>query len=175
MKAESANGNSIAFTKEGGGHALRGFLEPFKPKADLDYQVQIEGGIKTHGRAHETLVNSFAAWLRERGVSPARNAAVDLGVEDPQVIIEAKEVKSWSLAIRQAIGQLYEYRFFGVAAPGSALVFLSSLPVPPEWTDYLERDRQIAVVWKTPDGFFLTPRASKAFQLPKAPVARRNG
>jgi len=141
-------------------------LKPFKPKADLEYQVQIEGGIRTQERSHESLVNSFAQWLRKHGIKTGRNAAVDLGVEQPPVIVEAKQVKSWSLAIRQAIGQLYEYRYFKIAPPNSALVFLGSEPVPAEWLEYLEKDRDIAVGWKTSDGFFLTDKAKSAFGLP---------
>ena len=170
IKAQVAQGGGIPFTKDGQGEALIGFLKPFKPKADLDYEVQVEGGIRTQERSHETLVNSFAEWLSERGLKPSRNVAIDLGIEDPPVIIEAKQVNSWPLAIRQAVGQLYEYRYFKVAAPNSALIFLSSLPVPAEWVDYLEKDRHIAVAWKASEGFFLTDNAKTALRLAPSPA-----
>jgi hypothetical protein len=57
-----------------------GFLEPFRPKADTDYLTDVEGGTRSRTRSHETLVNACATWLEARGLSPGRNAAVDLGV-----------------------------------------------------------------------------------------------
>jgi hypothetical protein len=97
--------------------AQTGFLAPFKPKADTDYLTKLRGGIRRRGRRHETLVNSFAAWLEDRGFEVGRNAAVDLGLTEPSVVIEAKIVIRWPDAIRAAVGQLYEYRYFKVADP----------------------------------------------------------
>lgn len=76
-------------------------------------------------------VNDFAAWLTERELVAGYNAAIDLGSENPPVIIEAKIVRPgrWAYAVREAIGQLYEYRYFQVISPHSSLIFLSSAKV----------------------------------------------
>lgn len=85
------------------------FLSPFKPKADTDYRAKVAARTQSRSRSHETLVNNCAEWLRQNGLEPARNAAVDLGLLDGSVIIEAKVVSNWADATRQAVGQLYEY------------------------------------------------------------------
>ncbi len=141
------------------------FLDPFQPKADTDYVVRLAGGPRTRQRNHESLVNACASWLAEQGLIPGRNAAIDLGILKPPMIIEAKIVSSWSEAIRQAVGQLYEYRYFRVADPGATLVFLSDRPVPGRWLLYLEQDRRIEVMWPTSTGYRLSSRCREVMGL----------
>lgn len=97
----------------------------------------------------------------------AFNAAIDLGVEQPPVIIEAKVIRTdrWASAIREAIGQLYEYRYFQVVAPESSLIFLAAAKVPQIWLDYLDKDRKIGAAWRTTDGFELSDHALTALGL----------
>ena len=144
-----------------------GFLRPFKVRADTDYISRLSGGSFKRGRTHETLVNNFAAWLEARGLLAASNAAIDLGLQQPPVIIEAKVIRSdgWAAAIREAIGQLYEYRYFQIVDPQSSLIFLASREIPERWLRYLDDDRQIGAVWPTGGGFKLTRRARRAFGL----------
>ncbi|MGH2656736.1 MAG: hypothetical protein ACRDIZ_08595 [Actinomycetota bacterium] len=141
------------------------YLRPFKRKADSHYLARIEGGLRRRGRHHETLVNDFARWLQDRGHLVGRNAAIDLGLEQPPVIIEAKSVSSWARAIREAVGQLYEYRYFQVVSPESQLVFLASQPVPGLWLRYLEDDRGIGAAWRVGNNFEISPRARAALEL----------
>lgn len=98
----------------------RSFLRPFKRKADQDYLTNVQGGVRRHGRSHETLVNDFSEWLTNQGWEVGCNAAIDIGIADPPILIEAKAVDRWSTSIRQAVGQLYEYRYFkgNYSAPG---------------------------------------------------------
>jgi hypothetical protein len=147
------------------GKALIGVLKPFAPKADLDYVKNVVGGVQVAERNHETLVNAFAEWLSSRGLVPGRNVAIDLGLDNPPVIIEAEFVASWPKAIREAVGQLYEYRFFKVTGPQTRLIFLASKAVPEKWVDYLESDRGIAVAWRDGQTFVLTPAAANALGL----------
>jgi hypothetical protein len=143
------------------GRRLGGFLRPFRDRADTNYIANVDGGSALRDRAHETLVNSFARWLTARGFLVASNAAIDLGLEQPPVIIEAKKIRAgrWAPAIREAIGQLYEYRYFQVVAPESELIFLVSTEVPAHWLGYLDQDREIGAAWPTADGFHLSDRA----------------
>lgn len=120
---------------ESGGAPTARFLEPFRPKADTSYMAFIGERAERRNRTHETLVNAFVAWLSAQDFEPGRNRAIDVGLSNPPVIVEAKVIVSehWALAIRQAIGQLYEYRFFQVVPPDARLIFLSSRPVPDRW------------------------------------------
>jgi hypothetical protein len=81
------------------------------------------------------------------------------------VVVEAKMVKSWKTSIREAVGQLYEYRYFRVANPEARLIFLASEPVSEEWIAYLERDRSIGVAWRAGKRFALSPLASEILGL----------
>jgi hypothetical protein len=139
-------------------------LEPYLPKADTDYIVNILGGSQIRSREHETLVNSFERWLAAKGLATARNAAVDLAVlveGQAPVIIEAKYVNKWHVAVREAVSQLYEYRFFKVVNPAAELIFLASEPVPSYWARYLEHDRGIGVVWRDQGRFVANPLARR--------------
>ncbi len=141
-----------------------GFLRPFRPRADTDYITYIAGGPFPRGRTHETLVNDFAEWLTARELTVGCNAAIDLGLDRPPVIIEAKVIRPgrWAQAIREAIGQLYEYRYFQVVAPESGLLFLASAEIPQRWLDHLDKDRKIGAAWWSAEEFRLSDRASKA-------------
>src|SRR5205814_393065 len=133
-----------------------------------DYLARVQGGIRRRGRRHETLVNDFATWLGARGFTVGRNAAVDLGLANPPVVIEAKVVVTWPEAIRAAVGQLYEYRYFSVADPHSALLFLASSAVPATWLRYLEEDRAIGAAWRDGDWFALSPLAMQTLDAHRA-------
>jgi hypothetical protein len=146
--------------------AQRGYLQPFKPKADADYLAKTRQRVQKRSRKHEALVNAFTEWLTAHGYQSLRNRAIDIGLERPPVIIEAEVITSWSRAIREAVGQLYEYRFFQVVAPDSRLAFLASAPIPPEWVSYLEEDRGIATVWRDGEDFYFSKKAREAFELP---------
>ncbi len=71
----------------------------------------------------------------------------------------------WSTAIREDVGQLYEYRYFRVVAPETGLLFLASSEIPRKWLDYLEHDREIGAVWRAAGGFEMTPRANAALGI----------
>lgn len=158
--------NAAAPAGDGLGGWRIGFLQPFRSKADTDYVVNIVGGERVQQRAHESLVTQCAAWLDTNGLTPGCNAVIDLGVEEPPVVIEAKVVSgSWPDSVRAAVGQLYEYRYFRVADRHAQLIFLADRMPPHEWIEYLERDRQIGVMWPDGDGFALSRRARRALRL----------
>ncbi len=141
-----------------------GFLSPFQAKRDSWYVANVAGGVQRRSRSHETLVNRFAEWLSDHGISGlGRNAAIDLGLASPPVIIEAKTIppnsSGWSSAIRAAVGQLYEYRYFQVVDPMSQLMILVPEVMPEKWLTYLETDRGIGAAWATGQLFELSPLA----------------
>jgi hypothetical protein len=159
LPPESSEGADEPARNERG--VKRSFLRPFKRKADEDYLASIQGGVRRHGRSHETLVNDFSKWLADQGWQVGCNAAIDIGIADPPIIIEAKAVDRWSTSIRQAVGQLYEYRYFKVADPDADLIFLASKPIPDHWLRYLEHDRQIGAAWRSGETFGLSSRAAR--------------
>lgn len=107
-------------------------------------------------------MNDCADWLASKGLEPGRNAVVDLGLADPAVIMEAKVIgPSWATSIREAVGQLYEYRYFKIADPRAALVFLADKPVPDDWLEYLEKDRSIGGMWPQGKRNFKISRLAK--------------
>jgi len=147
-----------------------GFLSPFRAKQDSWYVTNVAGGVQRRSRKHETLVNRFADWLTAKGITGlGRNAAIDLGLTSPSVIIEAKTVASspsgWSTAIRAAVGQLYEYRYFQVVDPMSQLMVLVPEVMPEKWLTYLENDRGIGAAWATGQGFELSSLAAQILGL----------
>ncbi len=168
LEGSAANGGvSAAEPAIPGGKASRmQFLEPFRPKSDAKYIAQVAPRTEQRSRAHETLVNAFANWLSAKGFEPARNQAVDLGLSKPSVIFEAKTIGArWAGAIRAAVGQLYEYRYFSVVSSSAGLVFLAPKVIPNEWLSYLEDDRKIGCVWFDGVTFKLSPLAKRFLGL----------
>jgi hypothetical protein len=147
------------------GRVRGSFLKPFKRRADREYVAHVQGGEQRRGRRHEGLVANFAEWLERRGFEVGYNAAIDLGLNKPPVVIEAKIVgPAVPRSIREAVGQLYEYRFFQVVDPKCQLVFLASRALLAKWVKYLERDRGIGVAWPDGEGFQLSRLAKRALR-----------
>jgi hypothetical protein len=143
-----------------------GFLKPFKPKADTDYVSRVGYGHERRSRKHETVVNEFSLWLEVRGLDPGVNAAIDLGTENPPSVIECKIIGSRPASkIRAGVGQLYEYRYFEVVEPDSALILLVNRKLHTTWVEYLERDRGIGVVWPEAPDWYLSPMATAGLGL----------
>jgi hypothetical protein len=160
-------GRSVSGASSSSTTSKAAFMAPFKAKADSDYMASIASVQQRRSRAHETLVNECATWLIAKGLEPARNAAIDLGLLSGSLIMEAKIVgNSWPDAIRAAVGQLYEYRYFKISDPGADLVFLSNKAVPDLWVRYLEKDRGIGAMWPRRSGaFVMTPLARRGLGL----------
>jgi hypothetical protein len=140
------------------------FLQPFKPKADADYIVKIAPRSEKRTRKHETLVNGFVKWAVDQGLATKRNQAIDIAIGPKPLVIEAKIVPPVKFAnvLREAVGQLYEYRYFSVVGPKSPLAILSSRSLDAKWVKYLEEDRGIGVIWPDAGGFALSRLAKKA-------------
>jgi hypothetical protein len=142
----------------------RQFLQPFEPRADSKYIALSHESAPILDRSHQALVTAFSAWLAYQGKIPGTNQAIDIGLTTPPVVIEAKAIRgTWAQSIRQAIGQLYEYRYFQVVSSAANLLFLASERVPDQWLRYLEQDRKIGVAWMEDDGDFFVTDLAKEF------------
>ncbi len=120
----------------------------FRPKSDADYVAIIRGGEQRRSRKHEFLVRRAGEILRAKGATVSTPHPIDLLVTSPvEVLFEVKVVRDTQplFAIRDALGQLLQYRFFIRAEcpnlcvlldenPGSILVhFLESLDFSIAW------------------------------------------
>src|SRR5262249_50812667 len=112
----------------------------FKPKSEEDYVAIIKASVQRRSRSHERLVRLAGEFFVARGEKGITPHPLDLVMTKPaSVIFEAKPVSRFGplFAIRQAIGQLFEYRRF--IGPRQAMVCIL-LDAKPEdhLVDYVE-------------------------------------
>ncbi|MBV9578552.1 MAG: hypothetical protein JO057_08185 [Chloroflexi bacterium] len=87
----------------------------FKTKDEADYLAVIRASVQRRTRSHERLVRQAGEWFRQHGATVSTPHPRDMLITNPgSVLIEAKIVgdKSPVFAVREAVGQLLEYRFF---------------------------------------------------------------
>lgn len=140
-------------------------LEGFRPKDSSDYIAHLKGRTLLKGRKHEKLIEDFVCHL---GGSGFRSATVGASPRDlvayrdeHEWLIEAKYVADGKVrdATRQALGQLFEYRFClyeKYAWPH--LVALFSEDVGTLFCQLLD-ENGIGVVWRTDSGWAGSERA----------------
>lgn len=130
-------------------------LLPFSEKCEEGYLVDLAASIQVRTKAHEKLLNAFAKFLRMLGHTPTYSKTVDLALQNPALIVEAKAIrdKNWTECVRGAVAQLHEYRYFNESLRHANLLFLASEPVPGHWTGYLKTYHQIRSAWPVQGGF----------------------
>ena len=131
-------------------------LHPFSAKSENPYQVQLKAELKERSKPHEHLLNRFCWFLEGLGYSPKNSKTIDLALESPPLIVEAKAVadeRSWRDNVRAAVAQLHEYRWLYMRE--AKLLFLASEAVPEEWREYLMQCHRIFAAWPVGDGFFV--------------------
>ncbi|WP_030210153.1 MrcB family domain-containing protein [Streptomyces bikiniensis] len=170
--------DAIPWAYELSGHAPRAAVSPadfdpladFHPKDSGEYKVQISARQQIKQRTHEDLVKDFGLHVVKRGYVPVtlgqhprdlvlrREEAV--GGRDPEWIVEAKIVRNGNatIAVREALGQLYEYRhFLYQRRPRPFLVGLFSEEIG-VYAPYLE-EQGITSVWRDEGGWDGSPQA----------------
>lgn len=145
-------------------------LADFQPKDSGEYTAQISARQQVKQRSHEDLVKDFGLYVAGRGYSPItrlqhpkdlvlRQQHVSEGLGD-EWLVEAKIVRHGNptVAVREALGQLYEYRhFLYQKQPKPFLVGLFSEEIG-VYAPYLE-EQGIASVWRSDDGWGGSPSA----------------
>ncbi len=133
-------------------------LGQFAPKSDSDYVSYLTGKALVKSRRHETLLKEYGEHASSLGFSPATNVHprdLTLLKYGDEWLVEAKVVYRGNAtnAVRDAIGQLLQYRHF-LYASGSAvrLVALFTEPVDDAYVDLLE-SVGIMTVWKATGGW----------------------
>ncbi len=137
----------------------------FKPKNDQEYFAWIRGGLQKRSRNHEKLVTQAAAFFRKQGFSISNRHPIDLSIDSPlKIIFEAKLVgtRSAVFAIRNAIGQLYEYRYFLGPEDANLCVLLDREPEKPIIV-YVEKVLGVLIVWSAGATFAAGPETKKLF------------
>jgi len=148
-----------------------GLLAPARPTAVVEdveieqqhtkwFMVTPSGEPRAAQRAEQKLVLSYRDYIAAQGVAVGRKKYLppgeirpiicDAWVQDRHALIEAKNSDSRD-ALRQAIGQLYDYRRFHDPAPAHLAVLLSDKPKA-ERLDLL-RSAGIEALWPYGNGF----------------------
>lgn len=112
--------------------------------------------------AHRKLVNLVADRIKKSGSIPRFNKFIDLATknEDADYIFEMKSITESNAKsqIRSGLSQLYEYRYLqNLPEAKLVLVIEKSLPEKNSWmTEYLEKDRDVFLLWDGNDNLFGT-------------------
>ena len=138
-------------------------LDGFRPNDSSDYYVHIKGGRRRRERHHEELIKDFGLHVVMRGYQPItlgmypRDLVLRRPAVDPQRswLVEGKAVKKGNAtqAVREAVGQLYEYSYYwhlkrGEPKPHLVALFTEDIG---HYAEYLE-EHGIASIWRTEDG-----------------------
>ncbi|MEU1790941.1 DUF3578 domain-containing protein [Streptomyces sparsogenes] len=135
-------------------------LDGFRPKDGSDYVARIPKRIIKKSRSHEVLLEAFSHYADERSFVPINKAMhpkdLVLRKDGIEWLVEAKTVKRGNptKAVREAVGQLFEYNHFlyeqqGHAKPHLLALFTEDIGA---YAAYLE-GLGIASVWRTVDGW----------------------
>jgi hypothetical protein len=92
-------------------------LDHFKPKDSGDYLAHVTGGTFVRTRRHEALIKQYGEWAQDAGftASTAEHPKdLVLRLDGVEWLVEAEVVRRGNAAhaVREAIGQLFEYRRF---------------------------------------------------------------
>jgi len=104
-------------------------------------------------RTHERLVRLAGEWLQARGLQIASPHPEDLEIVFPiSVIMEVKVVRKGDplRAVREAVGQLHEYRYF-IGPRTAALAILLDAEPSAALIRYMEEHLQVAAFWFVDD------------------------
>ncbi|MGS2588181.1 MrcB family domain-containing protein [Streptomyces hebeiensis] len=147
-------------------------LAGFRPKDSSDYIANIQAQQQVKRRHHEALIKTFGLHVVSRGYVPTtrsvhpKDLVLHRDGQNPATsdewLVEAKVVRRGNPteAVRQAVGQLYEYSHFLYREkrrrePHLLGLFSEDVGV---YADYLEH-RGIASIWKEGDEWRGSPRA----------------
>lgn len=113
--------------------------------------------------AHRTLVNIVSNRIKASGAIPKYNQIIDLATRqnDLDFIFEMKSITAANCKqqLRRGLSQLYEYKYLqNLPDSNLVLVIETSPPADTRWMiDYLERDRDISVIWDGDGNLYGTP------------------
>ncbi len=127
----------------------------FKPRDSSEYSSQVPERTQTKSRRHEAVLNEYADWATGHGFEPSNQEhPIDLVLRrsGQEILVEVKVVYQGNAtrAVRDAVSQLFEYRYFlcehGDRSLPDLLIALFSEPIGDAFPEYLEQIG-IASVW----------------------------
>src|SRR5262245_4173800 len=139
----------------GDGTRNEDLFDYFKPKDAGDYLAHVQGGTFRRTRRHEALIAEYGAWVRAKGFAAST-------AEHPKDLVLRRGSSEWLVegeilrrgnaahAVREAIGQLFEYRRFEYVDLGKRvpeLVGLFSEPIGDAYAALLD-ELGIESVWR---------------------------
>jgi hypothetical protein len=120
-------------------------------KSDAPYIARILGRVEVRRRDHETLVRFAAEHLKARGIGVSTPNPMDLWLGPPlDSIVEAKVIvgdEDPRFAIREAVGQLHEYRYFH-SRPNARMAILLNRSPGPRLIRYVEEHLRMLILWR---------------------------
>jgi hypothetical protein len=130
-------------------------FDHFKPKSSGDYVAHVEGGTFTRTRRHEALIAEYGEWARTQGFSALTEVHprdLVLRRDSTEWLIEGEVLRRGNAAhaVREAIGQLFEYRRFEYTGQGKEAPELVGLFSEPIGNAYVELLDELGVhsVWR---------------------------
>lgn len=121
----------------------------FRFKNESDYEVQIKSEKQRRTRRHEYLVRVVGESMALRGAKVSTPHPIDLCETEPAVVIfevKTTHTKSTLKAVREAVGQLLEYRYFIGPRNAELAVLIEGVPSR-EVLDYVEDELGLLLVW----------------------------
>ena len=104
-------------------------LPDTSPLDDSEYYVQVTGGKRVVSRKHASVVNMAVAWFLNSGMKAIRAHPIDILV-DSSLLVEVKTTgtRSTIFAVREAVGQLLEYKHFVGPNQGKLCILIDQPP-----------------------------------------------
>lgn len=124
-------------------------LPGFHPKSEADYTAIISARVQHRTRSHEKLVRLTGEWFKSHGVVIANPHPKDLQIISPvSAIVEAKVVgrRDPLFAVREALGQLHEYRHFIGPHDAELAILLDAEPTTAV-IRYVENHLHMSMLW----------------------------
>ncbi|HWS18833.1 MAG TPA: hypothetical protein VN223_12490 [Candidatus Elarobacter sp.] len=134
-----------------------------KLKSEADYFAAILGSVQRRTRAHERLVRIAAECLTAHGSDATTPHPIDLRITHPKtVIFEVKPAANRNPihAIREAVGQLLEYRYFLGPKDATLCIVLDENPGS-MLTDFVEHWLGMRICWVTGNQLFGGPKTAE--------------
>jgi hypothetical protein len=132
----------------------------FSPKDDSDYIAFIKGGAQRRSRQHETLVHRVGTYLSALGAKISNPHPIDLLMLEPHLVIfEMKivDTRSPGLSIREAVGQLFEYRYY-LKLPNAFNCIVLECDPGPSLISYVENELNFGIAWFRSNEMYSGPK-----------------
>lgn len=118
-------------------------------------------------KSHQKLVDFVADNIKKSGLTPKKVKFIDLVTKHNDItyffIIKSFTDDNAGSQIRLGLNQLYEYRYLqNLPDAKLVLVIEKSLPEKNNWmTEYLEKDRDVFLIWDGDNNLFGTKHAKE--------------